>query len=87
VGRLVKSPEVLSESQLTAWFQANPQGQVVMYFDKAAQLKVPKLKEIKPEFKQLYRGSTLVCVLTKTQWQSLFKQSKLSTSNEVVRSE
>lgn len=87
VGRLVKSPEVLSESQLTAWFQANPQGQVVMYFDKAAQLKAPKLKEIKPEFKQLYRGSTLACVLTKTQWQSLSKQSKLSTSNEVVRSE
>jgi 4-amino-4-deoxy-L-arabinose transferase-like glycosyltransferase len=87
VGRLIKSPEVLSESQLTNWLQANPQGQVVMYFDKTAQLKAPNLKEMKPEFKQLYRGSTLVCVLTKTQWQSLFKQSKLSTSNEVVRSE
>jgi hypothetical protein len=87
VGRLVKSPEILNESQLTDWFQANPQGQVVMYFDKAAQLKAPKLKEMKPEFKQLYRGSTLVYVLTLAQWQSLSEQSKISLSNETGRSE
>lgn len=70
VGRLLKSPEVVSEGQLKDWFQSNPQGQVIMYFDKSS-----KLKGIKPEYMQLYRGSTLVCVLTKSQWQSVSEKS------------
>jgi 4-amino-4-deoxy-L-arabinose transferase-like glycosyltransferase len=92
VGRLIKSPEVVSESQLKDWFQSNPQGQVIMYFDKPS-----KLKDITPEYKQLYRGSTLVCVLTKSQWQavseksfsaqSLSRESRVSLSTETGSNE
>lgn len=87
VGRLLKSPEVVSEGQLKGWFQSNPQGQVIMYFDKSS-----KLKGIKPEYMQLYRGSTLVCVLTQSQWQamsekSLSRESKVSLSTETVSNE
>jgi 4-amino-4-deoxy-L-arabinose transferase-like glycosyltransferase len=87
VGRLLKSPEVVSEGELKGWFQSNPQGQVIMYFDKSS-----KLKGIKPEYMQLYRGSTLVCVLTQSQWQamsekSLSRESKVSLSTETVSNE
>jgi hypothetical protein len=82
LGRLLKSPEVLSESQLNNWFKKNPQGQVIIYIDNPT-----KLKAVKPEFKQLYRGSKLLCILTQAQWQLLSEQSNLSLSNETSRSE
>jgi 4-amino-4-deoxy-L-arabinose transferase-like glycosyltransferase len=82
LGRLLKSPEVLSESQLNNWFKKNPQGQVIIYIDNPT-----KLKAVKPEYKQLYRGSKLLCILTQAQWQLLSEQSNLSLSNETSRSE
>lgn len=82
LGRLVKSPDVLSESQLNGWFKENPQGQVIIYIDQPS-----KLKAVKPEYKQLYRGSKLLCILTQAQWQALSEQSQISPSNEAGRSE
>jgi hypothetical protein len=73
---------VLSESQLNNWFKKNPQGQVIIYIDNPT-----KLKAVKPEYKQLYRGSKLLCILTQAQWQLLSEQSNLSLSNETSRSE
>jgi hypothetical protein len=82
LGRLIKSPDVLSESQLNGWFKENPQGQVIIYIDQPS-----KLKAVKPEYKQLYRGSKLLCILTQAQWHALSEQSQISSSNEAGRSE
>ena len=82
LGRLLKSPQVLSESELNDWFQKNPQGQVIIYIDNPL-----KLKAVKPEYKQIYRGSKLLCILTQAQWQSFSEQSKMSLSNETSSSE
>jgi hypothetical protein len=82
LGRLIKSPDVLNESQLNGWFKENPQGQVIIYIDHPS-----KLKAVKPEYKQLYRGSKLLCILTQAQWQALSEQSQISSSNEAGRSE
>lgn len=82
LGRLLKSPEVLSESQLNNWFKENPQGQVIIYIDQSS-----KLQALKPEYKQLYRGTKMLCILTQAQWQLLSEQSNLSLSNETSHSE
>lgn len=69
LGRMVKSPDQVSEGELEAWFAANPNGRVVMYFDKTR-----PVGAIQPEYTQPYRALT-AGVLTQSQWQAWSKQT------------
>ena len=68
LGRLQASPIELNESQLDAWFEKNPNGRVVMYFDKQR-----PLGGLVPEYSQPYRA-LIAGVLNKAQWQTWSKQ-------------
>lgn len=68
VGRMLSSPVELSEGQLDDWFAANPNGRVVMYFDKAR-----PLGDLAPEYQQPYRA-LIAGVLTQSQWKVWSKQ-------------
>lgn len=79
LGRLKVSPVELSEGQLDAWFEKNPNGRAIVYFDKAR-----PLGEVVPEYSQPYRALT-AGILTKDQWQAWSKQAHvpLAVGNEV----
>lgn len=76
VGRLLNSPDEMSEGQLDDWFASHPNGRVVMYFDKAR-----PLGDVKPEYQQPYRA-LVAGVLTQQQWQTWSKQPHIPLATE-----
>lgn len=81
VGRMLKSPDSLNESELDAWFAAHPDGRVVMYFDKTR-----PLGDLVPEYQQPYRA-LIAGVLTQSQWQLWSKRQHIPLSTEADSSE
>ena len=81
VGKMLKSPEELSEGQLDAWYAEHPDGRVVMYFDKTR-----PLGGLVPDYQQPYRA-IVVGVLTKSQWQVWTKQPHIPLAVEVDANE
>ena len=81
LGRMLKSPDSLSEGELDPWFAAHPDGRVVMYFDKAR-----PLGDLVPEYQQPYRA-LIAGVLTQSQWQTWSKQPHIPLAVEADSNE
>jgi 4-amino-4-deoxy-L-arabinose transferase-like glycosyltransferase len=62
LGRLKYSPTEIDANQIEGWFDKNPNGLMIAYFDKAH-----PLGQIQVEYKQPYRAIWLA-ILTKQQW-------------------
>ena len=81
VGRLLKSPEEVNEGQIDAWLVQNPEGRVLMYFDKTR-----PLGSVVPDYQQPYRA-LVAGVLTESQWHAWAKQPHIPLSLEVDANE
>lgn len=64
LGRLKRSPELIRENTVPAWFAAHPNGRIIKYFDKDS-----KINEQQVEFMQAYKGIKIT-IINYQQWQA-----------------
>jgi 4-amino-4-deoxy-L-arabinose transferase-like glycosyltransferase len=67
LGRLKRSPDIITISQAENWFKTHPNGQVIRYFE--------ALEEVngqQSEFAQVYKGGA-IGILNQAQWANKFK--------------
>lgn len=79
LGRLNRSPDIISIGQTENWFKAHPNGRVIRYFETLEEINGPQ-----SEFAQIYKGGA-IGILNQTQWTKIYKSLSSSPNKPSER--